>query len=282
MNRNNNFIIIDNLNLLDEDVISLCKEESRAIINGVTGGRSGAASGMVYPDTNSHSLSKVTQKPNSFMIAQQHSVGMKCIYENDKGEIKSFNSVYNDPYMNRLQKNKKQRLLFSSPEYRRIIIQEMISRIQSFILVYHFGMFNDMTKNPFEKLNRILEKDPMYTNTMNCFITMGYSITESALLVWSSLSGEMRNHQSVSAHCDGNTNHEIETLALFPRIPVNCDKKVYMSDDKDMFGYLYFPLDAFVIKYLCGHHIIHCNLKLTLHLPDSSRDDMNWSQLQGP
>ena len=113
-------------------------------------------------------------------------------------------------------------------------------------------------------------------------MSMGHSFVESALLVWSSMSGEMRNHQSVSAHCDGNTNHEIETLTLFPRIPINCEKKVYMSENKDMFGYLYLPLDALVLKYLCAKHIIHCNLQLTLHLPDSSRDDTNWSQLQGP
>ena len=95
---------MDKLDLEDKDVISFCKEESHGIIKGVTGGRSGAASGIVFPETNSHSLSKVTQKPNSFMIAQKKSVGMMCIYENDKGEIKSFNSVYNNIYMNRLQK----------------------------------------------------------------------------------------------------------------------------------------------------------------------------------
>ena len=281
-NRNKNFVLMDQLSLQDEDVINISKEESHSIIKGVTGGRSGAASGIVYPETNSHSLSKVTQKPNSFMIAQKKSVGMVCVYENAQGEIKSFNSVYNDLYMNRLQKKKKERQLFSNPSYRRIVLQEMISRTQSYIIVYHFGLFQDMTINPFEKLNSILDKQPLYTYSLQCFQNMGYSFFESALLVWSSLSGEMRNHQSVSAHCDGNTSHEIETLTLFPRIAINSQTKTYSCPNRDMFGYLYFPLDALVLKYLCAKHIIHCNLKLTLHLPDSSRDDTNWSKLQGP
>ena len=98
---------MDNLDLQDDDVITMCKEETHCIIDGVTGGRAGAASGIVFPETNSHSLSRVTQKTNSFMIAQKYSVGMICIYENDKGDIKAFNSVYNDLFMNRLQKSKK-------------------------------------------------------------------------------------------------------------------------------------------------------------------------------
>ena len=273
---------MDNLDLQDDDVITMCKEETHCIIDGVTGGRAGAASGIVFPETNSHSLSKVTQKTNSFMIAQKYSVGMICIYENDKGDIKAFNSVYNDLFMNRLQKSKKKRQLFTSPSFRRITIQEMISRIQSYIVAYHFGLFQDMSINPFEKLNNILENKPLYSCALQCFEKMGYSKFEGALLVWSSLTGEMRNHQSVSAHVDGNTNHEIETLTLFPRIAINSTKKTYMSEDKDMYGYLYFPLYALVLKYLCAKHIIHCNLRLTLHLPDSSRNNTNWSKLQGP
>ena len=111
---------------------------------------------------------------------------------------------------------------------------------------------------------------------------MGYFLFESSLLVWSSLTGEMRNHESVSAHVDGNTNHEIETLTLFPRIPINSIDTSYINPNKDMYGYLYFPLDGLVVKYMCGKHIIHCNLKMTLHLPDKSRNSTNWSKLQGP
>ena len=164
-NRNNNFLLIDNSNFETNDVIEISKKESQSIIQHDTGGRSGAASGIVYPETNSHSLSSVTQKDNSFLLPQKNSIGLKCIYENAKGEIKSFSGVYNDILMNRIGHSKKKKFLLTCPVYRRIMLKEMVSRIQSYLVVYHFSLFENMALNPFDKLNDILAQKPTYVIT---------------------------------------------------------------------------------------------------------------------
>ena len=52
------------------------------------GGRSGACGGIVYSTTNSHSLSKVTKKPNSILSPHVNGVGVICSYENKEKEVK--------------------------------------------------------------------------------------------------------------------------------------------------------------------------------------------------
>ena len=41
--------------------------------------------------------------------------------------------------------------------------------------------------------------------------------TEALLLEWSCMTGEMRNHEDVGLHYDGNKSHEIETSAYFSK-----------------------------------------------------------------
>ena len=87
---------------------------------------------------------------------------------------------------------------------------------------------------------------------------------------------------AVHGHTDGNKSHPFETLSLFARLPLDVQNsmetvKMYFKD-----GYLYFPIDGVVVRYRIGRHIIHCNLKNTLHIPDESRNNKNWSKVTGP
>ena len=113
-------------------------------------------------------------------------------------------------------------------------------------------------------------------------MNMGHSLFESVLLAWSCSSGEMRNHIAVHGHTDGNTSHPVETLSLFARLPMCANVSMETAHTYFKDGYLYFPIDGIVIRYKIGRHIIHCNLKNTLHIPDDSRNDKNWSKVTGP
>ena len=92
----------------------------------------------------------------------------------------------------------------------------------------------------------------------------------------------MRNHQAMAAHVDGNKTHQMETMSLFSRESLNAtiDNSNLLNKSTD--GYLYFPIDGLVIRIKCGKHYIHSYLTNTLHIPDISRNNINWSRVHGP
>ena len=279
--QSNDFILIDKVKNTMEDVINFSMSETESIKNLNLGGRSGAAGGFVNVGSNSHSLSKVTKKENSILIASKNSVGMSCFYDNNDGVTKKFNSVYNDIHMNKLNGKDKFKQLKSMKCYRSITINEMTSRLQSFIITTQMNLNCKKYGNPFENINKII-KGYKSNKIVDCFRSMGYSTFHSIMLAWSCSSGEMRNHIAVHGHTDGNTSHPIETLSLFARIPllspITIDTvNIYFKD-----GYLYFPIDGIVLKYKVGRHVIHCNLRNTLHIPDDTRNNKNWSKVTGP
>ena len=114
------------------------------------------------------------------------------------------------------------------------------------------------------------------------FVMAGRTQFEAKLLSWACSTGEMRNHQAVKTHYDGNKSHPVETMSLFGRVPVN-SKHLTVDDVTSMeSGYLLLPLEGVTIKIQCGYDLIHCSLKSTLHLADNSRNTCNWSRVHGP
>ena len=67
----NDFIIIGKLQSYMEDILSYGLTESIAIKQNITGSRSGEASGLVYPDTNSKSLCEATKKNDSILLQRK-------------------------------------------------------------------------------------------------------------------------------------------------------------------------------------------------------------------
>ena len=131
------------------------------------------------------------------------------------------------------------------------------------------------------KLNDIYQQTEPYAQQMMLFKFKGHSKFEAMLLVWSSSTGEMRNHQSLAAHVDGNKSHCIETLSLFSRLKK--DYKIEEDEEIDLVdACLLFPLDGAIVKYLCGKQLLHCSLSNTLHLSDSTRNKLKWPCVHGP
>ena len=100
------FLIIGKLNSRSDDVLTYGRIESEFITKNVLSGRSGEASGLVYPDTNSKSLCDATKKNKSILLERKKSLGCSVYYDN-AGEKKSYNSIFNQIKMQRLSKRRK-------------------------------------------------------------------------------------------------------------------------------------------------------------------------------
>ena len=78
-NETNDFLIIGKLSSNLEDVLSYGRTESILIKNNIMGSRTGEASGLVYPDTNSKSLCQATKKNNSILLQRKKVWGVVFI-----------------------------------------------------------------------------------------------------------------------------------------------------------------------------------------------------------
>ena len=275
------FVIIDDTNYSENEIKHMASNENESISKLDYGGRSGACGGVVYSTTNSHSLSNVTKKPNSILTSHTNGVHLSCSYENNSGDIKSYKSVYNDLLMQRMDHGGKLSKLLNDHILRDVTIKEMRSRLNAYILACHLSLIDEKEVLTLAKLNNIYIENEEYAQRMKLFKSQGHSKYESMLLVWSSTTGEMRNHQSLAAHVDGNKSHCMESLSLFPRLTKQLRKEQEVEFDM-VDGFVLCPLDGTIIKYLCGKQLLHCSLSNTLHLSDSSRNRLNWSRVHGP
>ena len=87
----------------------------------------------------------------------------------------------------------------------------------------------------------------------------GISIFDAKLLEWSCTCEEIRNHENVGLHTDGNRNHCLESSMYF--------SKVGMSND----SFLILPTYGFQVKAKQNATVIHSNLRNTLHCGDFGR-----------
>ena len=239
--------------------------------------RSGEASGLVYPDTNSKSLSKATKKNNGILLQRKTSLGCSVYYQNN-GETKAYNSIYNQIRAQRLNKRMKKCIVLQSAVQQRILLEEMKSRFTSLIILQSINclQYKDIQQH-IEKVKEVLDDE----DTIKKFIDLNYNHFEAFLLAWGVSTGAMHNHAALCAHTDTNKSHPVETLTLYPRLPDSID--IYRTSKADLIpGYLTFPLYGFNVKLECGYSALHCSLRDTVHLPDHSRSMSNWSKVHGP
>lgn len=254
-----------------EDIVSISLSEMDSIENEEMAKRYGAAGGVKITRIKSTSLSPVTRGQEATLFASGPAgVNMSVAYRNDAGKVQYYGSVYNDLYMKRLSKSEKRKEAKADPVYRRILTQEMRTRIfcEAVLAQLDFPLFS-VTGKWLQPLHQLLRSG-------FCF--------EDALLEWSLSTGEMRNHQACHAHEDGNRSAGIECLSLFGRVLQSMSSDLSMIDllRNMQDGYLYFPIDGVVARLRCGLDTVHCSLENTLHVADNSRDKHNWSRVHGP
>ena len=268
----NDYLLIGKLQHETKNVISFAKKESRFIIAQSDGVRSGAAGGVVFPDTNSKSLSKSTMN-NRVVMQHRNGVGCSVSYTNAESKNKTFNGVYNQVKMMRMNKQTKRKIVLQSGIDRKILLEEMKSRFIAILLL--LAVDGGQLVKQQNLIGTLIETFSGGNGDVVEFLSLGHSIFESFLLAWGVGSGVMHNHEAIAAHMDRNKNHPLETLTIYPCMPK--DRTILTEG----MGFLAFPLHGFNIKIKCVVDVVHCSLKNTVHIPDDSRSITNWSRVQG-
>ena len=213
--RGNDFIVIEKSNFNKSSIMEMCLNEMKIISSGLKSPRAGAAGGFMLPHLKSSNLSKVTENER-LMTIRKNSVAMSVSYRNSDGKVKGYNSVYTDLFMRRLTSKQKFKEALKNIGYQRVLISEMISRLRTFMLLHHLGIA-PIHNTLFTFLCYSKDRIKMEQE----FMKKGRSELQAKLLSWACSTGEMRNHQAVKAHYDGNKSHSVETYTLFGRLSVN-------------------------------------------------------------
>ena len=274
--RNNDFIIMVKSCYNKLSVLEQSLNEMRDISRGKMSPRAGAAGGVMLTTSKCRSLSKITEN-DKVLCVRNRSTALSVTYRNRNGEVKGRNAVYKDLFMTRYSSKQKFKLMIKSQALQRLSIMEMISRLRSFMLL-------DLKKIiPIEEtLQGFMTMSLARLDMEKKFNQGGRTPLESKLLSWACSTGEMRNHEAVKSHFDGNKCHPVETMSLFGRTPVNAKHLSVDNISLMPSGYLVLPLEGVTVKIDCGFDLLHCKLKSTLHLADNSRNTCNWSRVHGP
>ena len=216
-------------------------------------GRQGCAAGVMLPGDECKSLSEVTKKDTTLRIASAETgAALYVCYRNDHGAVIGPFGVYKDMKGTKLDKEEKKKMADELAVYRRILMREGICRIVAEGILDAVGIEPEgEEKDWLVFLKKLMQVDKLPF--------------EDAILAWMTSTGEMRNHQRLALHEDGNKSKGYETLSLF--------------GNKE--GYLFCAGDDFMIKYRPGIDTIICNLHDVAHTSDE-RGKNNFSKVMGP
>lgn len=256
---NKGFLCIANSNFDQGDVSKFAEDEDKHIQAKTIGRRPGPASKVFDPNKESPFLSEATRKETTLLCsAGRHAVNMKCIYENANGIVKDTNWGYNSMEMHRLGKVKKREQARDSVAYRNILYREALVYIASVSCLEAMGIPSISNDEYFPLLHQML------------FDNVNQPIEET-LVSWMVKTGEIRNHQSVACHVDGNSSHLYEVYSLFQR---------HGMEKRN--GYIYLPLSNLCVEIECNMQSMVCNFTNVPHVADETRDTYNFSKVQGP
>ncbi len=215
--------------------------------------RSSSAAGVTFCNTNSHSISyrsrkrmklaaKSSQNISSFKLTDTQlftQLREKCMensdtyytpsknrcdlsihYKNEKNERKSFNDIYNDLFMRRLDYSQRFPEFVRYKSYQNIVLREMITRLQALLILEHTGRLRhkqelvitlQFFKSEFSRSRTASHFNTTYSQKWKS----RFNSTQLSLLKLGCFSGEMRNHQVLCCHKDGKISSFLESLTIF-------------------------------------------------------------------
>ena len=238
------------------DVFALGEMKNSILLN-ETACRPGPASKVFRLGDKSTGFSQITKKATTLFIStSEKAVNMKAIYYNKSGLVKETNWGYKSMLMKRLGKGQKWTEANKNMAYNHILFREAICYMTA------LGCINSLDIGvPIDGLSNL--RDILQSNS-------DISISQ-CLVRWMCTTGEMRNHQAVGCHCDGNNSSPLEIYTPF-------DRPGMIKKD----AFLYLPLDNIALQLICCRHLMVCNLTDTPHVADQSRDVNNFSKVHGP
>ena len=160
--------------------------------------------------------------------------------------------------MTRLNAADKRREAEACVSYRNILIGEGLTYIVALLCTNEFIATPDAESCDFGRLKLLLRA--------NCQCPW-----EDIVFKWTTGTGEMRNHEAMTCHNDGNKSHADKIFLLFHR---------YGKTKKN--GLIYFPLLNFVLGLEVNKNTVVCRLKDTLHVLNPSRNTHNFTKVHGP
>jgi hypothetical protein len=251
------FAMVMKSNHSTSTVSNFVKKEMNAIRARVTSSRSGPASGVFDPLSGDkcRSFTQVTKKPTTLYVSPPtRTGGMVALYYNHSQRLKRCNHGYRDLAMNRLSRGMKKREAEACKHYKQILTTEG----------YNF-LFSQLC------LKRTLLRASNFPELRSIIASHPGDTPDEWMLRWMLLTGEMRNHEAVGCHMDGNKSHGDEILGLFHR-----------SNAQRTNGFMFLPLDNLCIEMCCDTEMLVCSLKDTPHVPDHTQNSNNWSKVHGP
>jgi hypothetical protein len=284
-----NFVMLGGLAILPRVICEIGSKEAAHIANFEKAKRSGGAGGFptIVPGDFRYdpaSLSASTQpERHLFRMPDSKSCALRTCYTSKANEQTVFSSLYNDPTMRRLGKKEKRETLLGCAFERCLIIAEMESRLKALTLVHCLNLHppakHTVTDNFMAAVRKANESSAEWLSQDP---SLGF--WEIILLEYGSGTGEMRNHQALCAHKDGNKSHFLETMTLFgrERLVPQFQGDYEGMVEKMQEGQLALLYDGVVLSFRCGKDILHMNLDKTVHVPDPSRNCHNWSRVHGP
>jgi hypothetical protein len=275
---------LSTIQIANESIVSISKNETHQILQGTMGPRSGGATGYFVPsDDNdgnferSHSISEAV-RPDHLLIPSS-GYGTQCILQYLNKKIVVMNSCYQDVLMTRNDTKQKRTLAMAYECLREKLLKEMHSRILFLMIAVHYKL--DVATSLFTTLGKAVENASAEKQS---WLTIDPMLTdyEIVLLEYACGTGEMRNHQALAAHVDKNRSHPVESMVLFGKVPREERKSDCEIVDDMQDGILYLPHEHLALKMRCGFDILHCSFKSTYHVADSTRGLSNWSYVHGP
>ena len=283
------YAILDTIAIPNESIVALSKEETSSITKLQTASRFGAAGGYVKPSTNTlydeKSCSAATQQHRYFERAVKgNSTYVKIRYKNPATQrIQEYGSVYKDIYMTRSSKRSKRLLLYNDFHARLKTLLEMQSRLKALLVIQKLQLNHNIPI--WTTFHNAIQQTQHKLKTKLCswrMIDPALSFFQIVLLEWAATTGDMQNHRALAAHTDGNKSHFLESMTVFGRVPGNAQGTTTTIANTMTPGQLLFPFQAFGLIVRPGKDALHLQCKNTMHVPDTSRNELNWSWVHGP
>jgi len=261
----------------DSNILNMGKSEMEHIAKGLRDKRPCGASGFTMAGkepSNSDPISLTPATRGEFGRAlyptEEHltSTNLNVVYFDKNEKLTDWGGIYADVKQRRLDKSSKRKEAKKYQIYRKALKEEMKSRMQAFAIILGLGL--DTFPRLFGTFQEAMDRVQIKSCQMEWHeVDPTLTLFEILLLEYACGTGEMRNHQALAAHVDANKSHPLESMILYDRF----------GSDKP--GSLMIPQKGIGIVMEPGT-LVHLQLGNTMHVPDSSRNEQNWTKVHGP
>jgi len=284
----NNHVVLHDINIPIEEVADFMKEETRMIEMGAMIKRPGPAGGYPLPATTGYkdpmALSVGTREGRTTMMQEStRSTGYRLSYWSKKQKKMITCTIYSDMKGRKVEassnntKDSKYRMASESESYRSILIRVMQDRIKYLAILEHFGHH---PTSAFEQLEEWLSSFDEIDAGQAHFATEVEDDWFRFLLLYDifNLTSHI-NHEACKVHADGNGN---ETITLFGRWKGSIQGNSLENVENAHSGEIALLNHALGIALSPGRTVAHATLDETFHVPDSSRNNLNFTVSEHP